>query len=436
MTQKRVRWGWALFDWAQQPYFSLIGSFIFRPYFVAAVAVTPALGQVQIGLTGTIAGLFVAVAGPLLGIVLDRGHLKAWLAWTSLPFVLACLGLWWALPDGGASIPFILICLTVAAAFSEMTTTVNNAMLPAIAAPGALGRLSGNGVALGCLGGIVSAAIVILLVLQPEPPLFGLDKATHEPERFVGPFSAIWYVVFLLPLFLLYPRDAPLPRRARPLGELLQLIKDLPRNRPMFWFLVGRMLAADATGAIQIFGGIIAATTFGWGPVELALFGILILATGGIGALLGGSIDDRLSPKVSVQLTCAALAIALAGIGSVSPDRILFVIPVAPAGPETGFLASAAEQVFVGFAALLGLATGPLVGSMRSWMAELSPRGEEGRWFGLYAVAGRATAFAAPLMVTLGTLLTGQTSTVVPVILIFLLGGMLAFLQVPPTAHR
>jgi UMF1 family MFS transporter len=436
MTRKRVRLSWALFDWAQQPYFTLVGSFIFRPYFVAAVAVTPAIGQAQIGITGAVAGLIVAIAGPVLGILLERGSLKAWLAWTSLPFVLACIGLWWAFPNGGASIPFILVCLVVAAAFAELTTTVNNAMLPPIAAPGALGRLSGYGVALGCLGGIAAAALVLVLFLQPDQPLFGLDKAAHEPERFIGPFSAIWYVLFLLPLFLFYPKDTRSPQRAQPLRELLQSVRTLPRNRPMLWFLVGRMLAADAIGAIQIFGGIIAATTFGWGPAELGLFGIFILGAGGIGSLLGGRIDDRISAKTSVQLTCAVLAIALAGIGSVSPDHVLFFIPVTPAPADAGFLASTAEQVFFGFTALLGLASGPLVGSMRTWMAQLSPPAEAGRWFGLYGVAGRATAFAAPLMVALGTLLTGDVGAAVPVILAFLLAGMLAFWFVPATATQ
>lgn len=431
----RARVGWALFDWAQQPYYTLVGSFIFRPYFVAAVAVTPAIGQVQIGLTGTIAGLIVAIAGPVLGIVLERGHLKAWLAWTSLPLVLASIGLWWALPGGAASIPFILVCLVLAATFAEMSTAVNNAMLPAIAAPGALGRLSGYGVALGCLGGVVSAAILVVFFLRPDVPLLGLDKALHEPERFSGPFSALWYVLFLLPLFLFYPRDAAAPKRAQPLAELWTLIKSLPRNRPMLWFLTGRMLAADAVGAIQIFGGIIALTKFGWGPAELGLFGIMILAAGGVGALLAGRIDDKASAKTSVLLTCAALAIALAGIGSVSVDHVLLFIPVAPPAADAGFLASTAEQVFLGFAVLLGLATGPLTSSMRTWMAELAPPGEAGRWFGLYAVAGRATAFAAPLMVSLGTLLTGQTDAAVPVILVFLLVGIFAFWRVPARAR-
>ena len=401
---------------------------------MAAVAATPAIGQVHIGLTGTIAGLFVAVAGPLLGIALDRGHLKAWLGWTSVPFVIACFGLWWALPGGAASIPLILIFLTIAAAFAEMTTTVNNAMLPPIARPGTIGRLSGYGVALGCLGGLASAVLLLVFVLLPEVPPFGLDRTLHEPERLVGPFSAVWYVIFVLPLFLFYPRDVVVPQRARPLGQLWRLVRELPGNRTMLWFLIGRMLSADALGAIQIFGGIIAATIFGWDAVELAMFGLAVLVTGGLGALFAGRIDDRVDPRTSVLWTLGLLAVALAGLGSVGPAHVLWIVQVPPAVADAGFLGSTAEQVFFGFAILLGLATGPMVSSQRAWMARLSPPGEEGRWFGLYAVAGRATAFAAPLMVALGTLLTGDTGAAVPVILSFLLAGIVAFWRVPRTA--
>lgn len=436
MSGAPARFGWALFDWAQQPYYTLIGSFIFRPYFVAAVAVTPAIGQVQIGLSGAVAGLIVAVTGPVIGMALDHGSLKGWLAWTSLPFVLACAGLWWALPGGGASILLALTCLTVAAVMAEITTTVNNAMMPAIAGAGRMGRLSGYGVALGAAGGVASAAVMSAAFLSPDIPLLGLDKAMHEPERFVGPFSALWYGLFLIPLFLTYPSTTRAPRRGRPLHELGALLRTLPRNRPMFHFMIGRMLVADATAAVQIFGGIIALTLFHWPPAQLATFGMLVLAAGALGAMLGGHIDDRASPKLSVLITCAALALSLAGIGSTAADHILFFIPVDPFVSGEGYFSSTSERVFIAFALLLALATGPLVGSMRTWMAELAPPGEEGRWFGLYAVAGRATAFAAPLAVSLATLATGEILSAIPVILAFLLAGAFAFRLVPAPDAR
>src|SRR5690242_6803858 len=77
-----ARWSWALFDWAQQPYYTLVGTYIFRPYYVGFVAATPVIGQSQIGWTSAIAGLIVAVLGPLIGVFVDGRNLKAWLAYT------------------------------------------------------------------------------------------------------------------------------------------------------------------------------------------------------------------------------------------------------------------------------------------------------------------------------------------------------------------
>ena len=133
--QRGVRLAWAFYDWAQQPYYTLIGSFVFRPYFVGLVAVSPQVGQAQIGYTAAIAGLIVALVGPVIGLALERGSLKVWLAATSAPFALACTGLWWARP-GGDGLLLTLVCLTAAAALAEIATIVNNAMLPPIAAPG------------------------------------------------------------------------------------------------------------------------------------------------------------------------------------------------------------------------------------------------------------------------------------------------------------
>jgi len=427
---RRTRLGWALFDWAQQPYFTLVGSFLFRPFFVTAVAATPAIGQIQIGLTGAAAGLVVALVGPLLGILLDRGSLKAWLGWTSLPFVLACAALWLVVPGEVMATPLALVCLTAAAILAEVTTTINNAMLPAIAKPGGIGRLSGFGVALGCFGGMAAAAIFLLLFLLPQAPFLGLDRAAHEPERFSGPFAALWYVLFLIPLFLCYPRETRAASASRPLRDLLGLLRALPRDRVMLRFLVGRMFIADAAAAVQLFGGIIAAATFGWNATEMALFGFTILAASGIGAYAAGFADDHLTPKVSVLLTSAMLIVAMLGIGSAAPDRVLYFFPVdIPA--DSGFLQTLPQQLFFAFAITMGVALGPNTGSMRSWMAELIPAGQAGRWFGLYAVAGRATAFAAPLVISLATALTQQVLSAVPVILLFLVVGILALVMVP-----
>lgn len=431
MSGLRLRASWALFDWAQQPYFTLVGSFVFRPYFVTVLAATPAIGQAQIGYTGTIAGLVIALTGPLLGTILDRADLRALLFWCSIPFALACAGLWWAVPGDETNIFLVLACLTVAAIAAEITTTINNAMLAPIAlTTGDMGRLSGNGVALGALGGVVASGLVIAFLLLPTEPLFGLDRATHETERFMGPFSSVWYVVFVAPLLLLYPSGTPATARQGPWREVVLLLKNVGSDKTMLRFMLGRMLVADATGALQMFGGIIAAITFGWTPLQLLLFGVFVLIWIGVGSVAGGYLDDRVNPKLTVLSATIMLTIGLIGWGSISKDHIFFVVAVQPLTPGT-YLSSVSEQVFLVMAALVAVASGPLVSSMRAWVLKLAPRGEVGKWFGIYSVAGRATAFLAPLLISISTLATGDLRSSVVVILVFLFAGIFAFQMVP-----
>lgn len=426
-----ARWSWALFDWAQQPYYTLVGSYIFRTYFVAFVAATPAIGQVQVGLTSAIAGLAVAILGPLVGVAIERQNAKAWLFYTSIPFVFACAGLWWAVPGNPPIMPLILALLVIGSIAAEITTTINNAMLPAVAKEGSLGRLSGNGVAIGAIAGILSMVLIVGLFLSADRPLFGLDKATHEPERFTGIFAALWYVIFLIPLFLFVPSNPVSKAKSRPFAELWQVIRTLPRNKPMLAFLTGRMLVADALGAINIFGAIVATVIFRWTATELGVFALLLLGCSAVGAVIGGWFDDRAGARRTVLISCAALTIAMIGVGSATTDHVFFFIPVDPPVEGDGLFAAAGERVFIFFCCIFGVAGGPLQSSVRTWLVELSPKGEEGRWFGLFAFAGRATAFAAPLMVSIATALTGDLRSSIPVILFFLMLGWAAFIFTP-----
>ena len=98
-----------------------------------------------------------------------------------------------------------------------------------------------------------------------------LDAATREGDRLVGPFSALWYLVFVLPLFLFATPDrSPKPLQARAvkagLAQLARSVKDLVRHHgQVALFLLARMLYADGLGAVFTFGGIYGASVFGWG---------------------------------------------------------------------------------------------------------------------------------------------------------------------------
>src|SRR4029077_13714275 len=171
-----------------------------------------------------------------------------------------------------------------------------------------------------------------LLGLAPVAPL---DEVSREGDRLIGPFCALWYLIFVLPLFLFTP-DVPRTKfqseqvRAG-LFHLVERVRHLIHDHAQVaLFLLARMLYADGLGAIFAFGGIYAGTVFGWGATELGLFGIILTITGTFGAALGGLLDDRKGPKAVIVGTLLLFIAASVGVLSVDHDHVLFVVPVEP----------------------------------------------------------------------------------------------------------
>jgi UMF1 family MFS transporter len=219
-ADRRGRWGWLLYDWASQPYHTLVTTFVFAPYFASAVAPDPVTGQEMWGWANTVGGLTIAVAAPFLGAMADAtGPRKPWLALFSVFYMIGAWLLWFAVP-GDPNPVWVLAAFVIGLIGVEFATVFNNAMMPLIVPKERIGALSGNGWALGYIGGVVALAIMLLLFAENADtgktmlgldPLFGLDAEAREGTRAVGPITAIWYAVFIIPLFL-YAPDAP--RRA------------------------------------------------------------------------------------------------------------------------------------------------------------------------------------------------------------------------------
>jgi UMF1 family MFS transporter len=272
-------------------------------------------------------------------------------------------------------------------------------------------------------------------------PLMALDVNTHEGMRAIGPFSALWFLVFALPLFLFTPdrlgARAPTRNPVREgLRQLRETIAHVRRYADILRFLLARMLYVDGLGAIFAFGGLYAAAIFDWGSTELGLFGVLLTVAGAAGAFAGGWLDDRFGSRAVIIFTLAGLIVAALGVVSVDADTILFAIDVAPAHAGAAPFASASERVYLAFAIVVGLMAGPLQASSRTYLARLAPPEMMTEFFGLYAFSGKITAFAAPLLVGLVTALTANQRAGIAVILLFLLAGLALMITAPRVTTR
>jgi UMF1 family MFS transporter len=442
---KRALFGWVLFDWATQPFYTLVVTFLFAPYFVNGFLDDPARGAALWAYATGIAELIAAALAPVLGAIADAGQpRKPWIAAFSVLLVVGMCGLWLAAPGRTDLVPLVLIAFGLAVIGAELATVFTNAMMVSLVSDKRLGTLSGLGWATGYVGGLVSLALVAgLLVADPTtgktllglPPIVPLDAATREGDRLIGPFSALWYLIFVLPLFLFTPDRSAKPLQARAvtagLAQLLRSVKDLVRHHgQVALFLLARMLYADGLGAVFAFGGIYAATVFGWGATELGLFGIILTIAGTIGAGLGGLLDDRSGSKSVIVATLLLFIAASIGVLSVDPNHVLFVLPVAPKLPGSAPFSSLGEQVYLAFAILIGLGAGPIQASSRTLLARMCPPGKTTEFFGFFSFSGKITAFAAPLAIGVVTHATDSQRLGISASLVFLIAGLLLLLRV------
>jgi UMF1 family MFS transporter len=316
-------------------------------------------------------------------------------------------------------------------------------MMPTLAPPDKLGRLSGLGYAVGYAGGLMSLVIMAgVIVTNPATgrtllglePMLALDAVAREGDRLVGPFSALWFLVFMLPFFLFVPdirtarREGTARRSA--LGELATTIRGLKHDGNMLLFLLARMIYVDGLTAIFTFGGIYGTAVFGWTAFELGLFGIILSVAGALGAVAGGFLDDRRGAKHVIIGSLAILVIAAAGILSVTPTHVLYTVAVTPREAGAAPFSSTGELVYLAFAILIGLVAAPTQAASRSLLARLAPRDKITQYFGLFAFSGKVTAFIAPLLVATVTQATGSQRLGVAVIVVFLVIGLVAMFGV------
>lgn len=396
-VRKRELWSWCLYDWASQAFATVIQTFVFAAYFTNRIAADAESGTSDWSLTIGLTGLGVAVCGPFLGAIADRsGRRKPWLATFTFLCAVATACLWFVEPKEEDKL--LALGLLAVAVFGTQTASVfYNAMLGDLASRQEYGRWSGRGWALGYAGGIVCLGAVLIF----------FEGEGGSSVRLAFPFVGAWLVVFALPV-LLVSRDrerSGLSWRksvSSGAGQLRKTLRELPRHREVFRFLVARVFYEDGLATLFALAGVYAAGTFGLADREILIFGIALNVSAGLGAVLFSRIDDRIGSRPTILFALAGL-IVFTVIALVTPDEIWFW--------TSGIL--------------LGIFVGPVQSSSRSYLSRLAPESLRGQLFGLYALAGKSTSFVGPLLVGGITALVGSQRVGLAVIPVFFAVGMI-----------
>jgi len=447
-ARKRL-WGWFFFDWASQPYSTLLLTFIFSPYFAevarahfAAAGAAPeaAAAQAQAYWSGTLtlSGLAIAALAPILGAVADgSGNRMGWIRGFSVLYVLGAFALWWTLPGGGIFWPAVFFGIGLIG--MEFATVFTNALMPHLAVREEMGRVSGSGFAFGYAGGVVALALVLAFLAETAAtgqtfaglaPAFGLDAAAREGTRAVGPFTAIWYVIFMVPFFLwvrVPGGEVAHPARAA-LARLGRSLKRLPSRPSLFAYLGSSMFYRDALNAIYGLGGAFASNVLGWDAVKSGTFGIIAAVTAALACWAGGRLDDRIGPKPVIAL-CIVVLIGVCIV-------LMGLTPTAVFGIALAEGSTLPDLIFYVCGAVIGAAGGILQAASRTLMVLHTEPDRAAEAFGLYGLSGKATTFLAPALITLATLWTGSARMGILPLVPLLILGLVLLLWVHPRGDR
>lgn len=441
VERKRI-WGWMAFDWATQPYYTLGLTFIFGPYFAGVATEYFAAGgldetaadaraQTIWSWGQTVAGLFIAFLGPILGAYADStGRRMPWIVQFSVVYVVAAALLWYMVPDGSA-LWFSLIVFSIGFVAAEFALIFVNAQLPSLGGEEAIGKISGTGASLGYWGGVLALFIMLLFFFEADevtgttlvgtPPAFGLDPETREGTRIVGPFIAVWYVIFMVPYFLWVREPRPVVRQGgfgAAMDDLKSSLRSVLKRRSLASFLGASMFYRDALNALYAFGGVYATLVLDWSLIRIAIFGIIGAVTAGIFTYVGGVFDSRLGPKPVIR-ACIWILILVCSIIVGMSRETFFGVPL----PDGSTLP---DTLFMVCGAAIGGAGGALYAASRSMMVRHTNPDRPTEAFGLFALSGKATAFLGPLLIGIVTTITQNPRLgISPIILLFLVGLVL-----------
>lgn len=423
---------WAAWDWGSAAFNAVMTTFVFTVYLTSRAFGGEDQASAVLGAALAIAGAAIALLAPVTGQRSDAGgRRKLWLGVNSAAVALLTGLCFFVLPRP----EFLLLGVTLIAlgnVFFEFAGVNYNAMLAQVSTPKNIGKVSGFGWGMGYLGGIVALLIVLQLFVQPGFEWFGASTENGLNIRLVALFSALWFMVFALPVLFAVP-EVPRIRQGTNLGFLdsyrllVRRIRAIYKTSPhTIYFLLASAIFRDGLAAVFTFGGIIAAGTFGFELKEVIVFAIFGNVVAAVGAVIGGFLDDRVGPKAVIIGALTGLLVAGTTILVLGGGNYVF-FGVDWAGTTTFWI----------FGLFLCLFVGPAQSSSRAYLARLAPHGESGELFGLYATTGRAVSFLAPALFTL--CITIATPLVAPGeaqrwgilgIMVVLLAGLLVLLPV------
>ena len=398
----------ALYDFANSAFTTIIITFIFATYFAKQIAPNPILGQAYWGWTIGLTGFFVAVLGPFIGSFADKKNkILFFLRFFSILCILFTALLWFAKPSQ-SYLFYTLIIVGIANFFYELSLIFYNSLLKDISKKKNLGKSSGLGFALGYIGGVIILILSIKLFIDNDNIPFGLSEKESQNIRITAILVSIWFSIFALP-FLLFAKQK-LKKIKKSASSNYFDLKNLIWNKGLKTlgkFLIARMLYADGLNAIIVMGGIFAVGVFNLEIKELLKLSVIMNITAFIGAFVGGLANDRYGSKVVIVISLLGLIFS-----------------------STIIILTYSKSLFFIVAAINGLFIGPIQSASRVIITSLLNKENQGKGFGLFATSGKLTSFIGPVLVSTVTFLSGSQRIGFSAAIVLLLAGLIILINI------
>ena len=398
----------ALYDFANSAFTTIVITFIFSTYFAKQIAPNPILGQSYWGWAIGTTGVLVAIIGPILGSFADK---KNYTEFFIKLFTIMCITLtallWFSKPSEKYLL-FTLIIVASANFFYELSLIFYNSILKRISDSNNLGKSSGFSFAFGYIGGILILIICIKIFIDNDALPFGLSKENSENIRATSIVVAIWYLIFSIPFLMSLKKkiNHNIEVPSNNIKKIKDLIWDKGLNN-LGKFLIARMLYADGLNAIIVMGGIFAVGVFKLEIKDLLVLSILMNITAFIGAIIGGYANDRFTSKSVIIFSLLGLIF--------SSTIILFI---------------KTQLLFLIFAAINGFFIGPIQSASRVFITKSIDQNNQASGFGLFALSGKLTSFIGPLLVSTITYISNSQRIGFSSAIILLLIGLFILLKV------
>ena len=402
----REQRAWAMYDWANSAVQCTIVTAVFPIYFasVAAADLPPAVATERFATATTLALVIVAVLAPVLGAYADFAGAKKRLLAVFLAIGASGTAAMFFIMRGEwqfAALLFIVVNIGVSGSF-----VFYDSLLPHIARPDEMDRVSSAGYALGYVGGGLLLAINLAWILKPS--LFGLpDAGVASRLSFLS--VAVWWVLFSIPLFRRVPEPALRPQDLRgrsPVAaafhQLASTLRDLRKYRQAFLMLVAFLIYNDGIGT-------------------------MIRMAGPYGQEIGLPQNALITAFVMVQFVGIPFAFAfgwLAGrIGAKTSIFIALLVYVVIS--IVGYFMTSAWQFFL-LSFLVATVQGGSQALSRSLFASMIPPSKSSEFFGFFGVFEKFAGIVGPALFAITVRATGSSrNAILSVIAFFVVGALL-----------